>query len=292
MTLSLAWIRKVNKTEELVIATDSRLRFGCAWDCSPKIFPLSRGDCAICFAGNTMYAYPIMEQIRNAITMYPKSESRALDLCDLKGHLLRVVRKMETLIHDLPVGQKEIEAPDAYFIFSGYSWAKAEYKIWILYYNAARKQFEFQRSSTLHKNKIAVIGDDIEDAKEKILELAKARGLNRGEGFNMEPFEVLRDFCRDPTRHHIGGAPQILKIYKHMNAMPYAVYWPDKESKGRSLAGRPLLDYEMPNYLTLDPDTLKTEDYVPAPKPPRPTEGENQLQHHLPTGITGGSRGQ
>src|SRR5471032_3703856 len=41
----------------------SRLRFGCAWDCSPKIFPLSRGDCAICFAGNTMYAYPIMEQI-------------------------------------------------------------------------------------------------------------------------------------------------------------------------------------------------------------------------------------
>lgn len=238
-----------------------------------------------------MYAYPIMEQIRNAISMYPKSESRALDLCDLKGHLLRVVRKMETLIHDLPQGQKEKEAPDAYFIFSGYSWAKAEYKIWILYYNSARKQFEFQRPSTLHKNKIAVIGDDVGDAKEKILELVKERGLSKGSGFNMEPFEVLRDFCRDPARPHIGGAPQILKIYKHMNAMPYAVYWPNKESNGRSLAGRPLLEYEMPNYMTLDPDTLKTEDYLPPARPPLPIVPETPPPDHLPTGITGGSRG-
>src|SRR5689334_6193451 len=138
MTLSMAWIRRVNATEELIIATDSRLRFGCAWDCSPKIFLLTRGDCAICFAGNTMYAYPIMEQIRNAVGMYPKAESRAMDLCDLKGHVLRVVKSMESLIHDLPKGQKEKDAPDAYFILGGYSWAQAAFRIWILYYNGTR----------------------------------------------------------------------------------------------------------------------------------------------------------
>lgn len=268
MTLSLAWIRKINNTEELVIATDSRLRFGCAWDCSPKIFPLSRGDCAICFAGNTMYAYPIMEQIRNAITMYPKADTRALDLCDLKGHILRVVRKMESLIHDLPKGVKEKENPDALFIFGGYSWAKAEFKIWILYYNASRKQFEFRRTSTLHRNRIAIIGDHVGEATREILKLARSREIPSGTGFNMEPFEVLRDFCRDPGMPHIGGAPQVVKIYRHLNSMPYAVYWPDRASNGRSLMGRPLLDYEMASYLMLDPDTLKTEDYVPIPARP------------------------
>jgi hypothetical protein len=210
-----------------------------------------------------MYAYPIMEQIRNAIAMYPKARSRALDLCDLKGHILRVVQLMEGLVHDLPRGTKEKDAPDAHFIFAGYSWAKAEFKIWILYYNAARKRFEFQRTSTIHGNRIAIIGDDIKDARDKIGALARAREIPRSTGFNMEPFEVLRDFCRDEKRHQIGGAPQILKIYKHMNSMPYAVYWPDRQSQGRHLMGRPLLKYEMANYLMLDPDTLLTEDYVP-----------------------------
>jgi len=111
------------------------------------------------------------------------------------------------------------------------------------------------------------IGDDVKDAKSEVLKLARTRDIPKGNGFNMEPFEVLRDFCRDKNRHQIGGAPQVLKIYKHMNAMPYAVYWPTRESKGRSLMGRPLLEYEMANYLMLDPDTLKTEDYIPTLKP-------------------------
>jgi hypothetical protein len=206
-----------------------------------------------------MYAYPIMEQIRNAVNMHPKVQSRALDLCDLKGHILRVVRSMESLIHDLPNGQKIKDTPDAYFIFGGYSWAKAEFKIWILYYNVARKQFEFRKTSTLHRNKVAIVGDDVQDAKKEILKLAETKQLQSGVGFDMEPFEVLRDFCRDSKRPHIGGAPQIIKVYKHMNSMPYAVYWPTKSAGTKSLMGRPLLDYEMPSYLTIDPDTLKTE---------------------------------
>jgi len=170
---------------------------------------------------------------------------------------------MESLILDLPVGQTEKDAPEAFFIFAGYSWVNAEYKIWVLCFNAARKRFEFERPSTLHRNRMAIIGDDIQDAKAAILTFAKSRELEKGAGFNMEPFEVLRDFCRDSKRHYIGGAPQLLKVYKHMNAMPYSVYWPTKESGGRTFMGRPLLKYEMTNYLMLDPDTLKTEDYEP-----------------------------
>ena len=51
MTLSLAWVRSAGKTKDLVMATDSRMRAGRAWDVGPKILTLARTDCAICFAG-------------------------------------------------------------------------------------------------------------------------------------------------------------------------------------------------------------------------------------------------
>jgi hypothetical protein len=260
MTLSMAWIRRVNTVEELVFASDSRLRAGYAWDCAPKILPLSRGDCAVSFAGPTEYAYPIMEQIRNAIWMHPKVATRATDLCDLKGHSLRVVRHMESFIHDLPRGKEKKDPPDTEFIFAGYSWAKGIFKIWILEYVTARNQFEYRRTPTLNKNPIAIIGDYVEDARKEILELLKSRGKEEAMGFDMEPFEVLRDFCRDDSRKLVGGAPQVLKVCKHMNAMPYAIYWPDKRSGQKSLMGRPLLQYEKPSFLFLDPDTLSIEE--------------------------------
>jgi len=61
MTLSLAWIRSVGNVQELVMATDSRLRRGRAWDVAPKILTLPRTDCAICFAGDTDDAYPFTQ---------------------------------------------------------------------------------------------------------------------------------------------------------------------------------------------------------------------------------------
>lgn len=258
MTLSMAWVRKVNTIEELIIATDSRLRAGYAWDCAPKIFPLARGDCAICFAGDTSYAYPIMEQFRNAISMHLKTRSRALDVCDLRGRLLSVAKQMGGLVDDLPRGKRKKDPPDVQFIFAGYSWKRQGFRIWVIYYNAQTDQFEVRTPVTLHKNKFCAIGDDIQDAKRAILNLCKSRGVQPDKGFDMEPFEVLRDFCRDPARKHIGGAPQIVKVYKHMNNMPYAVLWPNGESNELSLLGRPLLDYEKPDYLSLDPDTLIT----------------------------------
>lgn len=205
--------------------------------------------------------------------MYPKSETRALDLCELKGHVLRVVQKMEGHLHDFPRGQGKPEL-DAYFIFCGYSWKEAEFKIWIMRYTPTIDEktgkpsgiFRFQKASHSHGNIIAAIGDHVKEAKNAICALARSRQILPGVGFDMEPFEVLRDFCRDDTKPHIGGSPQILKIYKHMNSMPYGVYWPNKQSNERTLFGRPLIDYEMPNYMMLDPDTLTTEDYVPPPK--------------------------
>lgn len=95
MTLVISWIRKAGpNTEELVTVSDSRVRFGCAWDCCPKIFPLERGDCVMAFAGWTGYGYPIVLQAVAAANMHKKLSSRALDLCALRGHLVRVANDM------------------------------------------------------------------------------------------------------------------------------------------------------------------------------------------------------
>lgn len=44
----------------------------------------------------------------------------------------------------------------------------------------------------------------------------------------MEPFEVLRDMLREKNEVKyplIGGSPQLIKIYKHLNRTPIAVKW-------------------------------------------------------------------
>ena len=78
MTLCISWIRKLKKHEELVIATDSRLRSNGSWNCSPKILTFARTDCAICFEGDTTFAYPMMIQLQTAVANYQKAISAGL----------------------------------------------------------------------------------------------------------------------------------------------------------------------------------------------------------------------
>jgi hypothetical protein len=268
MTLSISWVRNVANTQELIFATDSRLRAGYAWDCCPKILLLPRSDSAICFAGDTMYTYPMMLQMQAAIGMYPKSRSRAMDLYDMRHHTLEVFNGMRDYIHDLPKGTKEPESPDAFFILGGYSWQKNGFAIWLLHYDSSLKAFTFRPSSPWQggdgKKVIALAGDYTLEAKERLRQILKSRGKIGIGGFDMEPFEVLRDMLREgeasPKKYPlIGGPPQIVKIYRHMNTVPYAVYWPDKASGKVSVLGRPLLSYEKPTYLLFDPDTFEAK---------------------------------
>jgi hypothetical protein len=63
---------------------------------------------------------------------------------------------------------------------------------------------------------------------------------------------------RDSSFDLIGGAPQIIKVYKSCTHQPYAVFWPGKDKTSINLLGRPLLDYEQSRYLVLDTDAMTT----------------------------------
>ncbi len=263
MTLVAAWIRKFQGVEELVVASDSRLRFGCAWDYCPKVFPLPRGDSLLCFAGDTFYAYPMLMQLRTAISMNLKLASRAVDITDLRNYLVDIIEDLRNSVYDYPAAAKEEDKTDYKFIFAGYSWKFQEFKIWNIQYQANIKKFSFRSVGVNPKeqNKGRVylfIGDETNKARERLNRLLANRSvLGYGE-LNMEPLEVLVGMIRDGSSVAIGGPPQIAKVYRYMNSMPYNVYWPSRETGRITFYGRPLLRYERNNHFVLDPDTLET----------------------------------
>lgn len=264
MTLAVAWVRTVASTKELVVASDSRLRFGRAWDCCPKILPLPRQDAVICFSGDTQYAYPVMLQMSHAVAMHQKTLSRATDLTDLSGHLVRVLNAMHGEIHDLPHGETH-DQPEVAFMLAGYSWKVNDFRIWRYYFRPQDKTFGVRRAS-MHRKRTAgtkyyhFVGDNVSEAAGRLYQLLESRGRLHTGGLDMEPFEVLVTMIRDPAFTTIGGAPQIVKVYKHSNNMPYSVYWPNRASNNLTLWGRSLLSYERQRFLALDPDTLNIVD--------------------------------
>ena len=259
MTLSVAWIRSVGAVEELVFASDSRLRGGQAWDCCPNIMTLPRTDCLISFAGETSYAYPLMLQMIRSIEFYPPSLNRRTDIAVAKGHTLRVFNQMRGLIHELPVGDDNPGDPATLFLFGGFSWRRQDFRIWKLHYDQDIDKFTFRPTKSWKGQRegrkiVTFAGDAIDEAHERLVELLRRRRKLTTSGFNMEPFEVLRDMIRSPDYPTIGGAPQVAKVYRYMRTQFFAVRWPDNIGVPHAL-GRPALSYEKFETPIIDPDS-------------------------------------
>ncbi|MCD7441002.1 hypothetical protein K4B79_22595 [Streptomyces lincolnensis] len=243
MTLTMAWVRKVGETEEMIIASDSRLRSLGAWDAAPKIIPLPRGDAAIAFAGETNYAYPIMLQAINSINAYGGALSRRQPLAKLKGHLIRVVNLMLDQLTDIP--RDLWEAPAAFFLLAGYDWTTHEFKIWKLHFDKATRRFTFSPGNPWrgegHDEKVlSIIGDEIDEARAVLVEFLRTPDGIRPGAFDMEPMKALAFMIDSDRFHSIGGHIQMVKVYKALQCVPFII----SRDGTRSLMGRPLLDYE------------------------------------------------
>ena len=267
MTVAATWLRKVNNCEELLFISDSRLCGGHRWDECPKIFPMQRSDCALSFAGNTAYSYPMMMQIYFAMGEMIRVRSRAMDIKDLNGYVLKHINHMASCIYD---AADSLDIAQNQFLFGGYSWVDKEFKIWRYYYNKTEKEFQkdgkrhnFER----HFGNIGVIGDQAEQLKAELRRLLREKYGDHYEsyqsnGFDMEPFEAMRNILRKANKSDtIGGAPQVIKVYQHMNTKPIGVYWPEKSEdtfQNRTLMGRKMFDFEDTEYWFMDPDSLLT----------------------------------
>lgn len=261
----MAWIRDLGSIRELVIVSDSRLSGGQFWDANPKIMLLPRTDCVLSFSGSTFDAYPLMLQAFNTIETFAKLKSRAIDLADAKGHLLRTFNRSREFISNLPAGQRIPDPAEATFVLSGYSWRAKQFRIWKLHFDSEIKRYTFRPTHPWlgqegEAKVIAFIGDEepVQEAKARLVEKLRANNRLISGGLNMEPFEVLRDIIRSKVFPSVGGAPQMVKIYEHMNTHPFGVYWPDRGTGVISLLGRPLMAYEKPPSGIIDPDNPLT----------------------------------
>ena len=261
MTLGMAWVRQIGRTKEFVVAVDSRLSGGEAWDGCPKLLTLPRSDCVIAFSGNTHHAYPLMLQIQNAINMHRNSRDRTIDIIHMKGHLSRVWKEMSSAISSLPMGQDKPDPRDVTFLFGGYSWREHDFRFWKITGSSTDFQAKLPDRWGPNRDSLRIVffGDvePIAAAKKLLAKLMIARKKLPGGDFDMEPFEVLRDIIRANQFHSVGGPPQLVKIYQHMNTVPFALYWPNSADGRPTLLGRTLLDYEVAAWPILDPDKLE-----------------------------------
>jgi len=258
MTLSIAWVRKIRDTEELVFATDSRVRGGLEWDACPKLFTFDRSDCAMAFAGHTFYAYPNIQQIRATLDAIPKVKSGAADLSYVRHVALHVLESMRSSISGRVPGITDATDINTELLLGGYSWRTDRFMLWRLFFDAAIGKFRYDSAPRKRQILFAGNSDAVKDARTRIVTLVHERGV--GPHYNMEPFEVLRDICRGKLYIDIRGPVQLLKVYKHHNTMPYCIYWPTRASGTLTYLGRTLASFEDLPYFRLDPDTLQTLD--------------------------------
>lgn len=267
MTIAVAWFRKVHNCEELWFASDSRLCGGHRWDECPKIFPLQRSDCAISFAGDTGYAYPMMMQTYFALGELNRIKTRAMDIVDLNGYVLKHINHLASMVQDK--ADKE-SLSENQFLFGGFSWIEKRFKLWRYNYNKTEKIFQKHMARgkfDKHFGVIQVIGDQATTFKIELREVLRKKYGEKYEksqdnGFDLEPFEALCQLLRKAQKNDtIGGAPQVIKVYQHMNAVPVGVYWPQKEQnifENRTIMGRRMFEFEDTDHWFLDPITLRT----------------------------------
>jgi hypothetical protein len=202
-----------------------------------------------------------MLQTYNAILMHGAARDRAMDLPELKGHLLRVINQARSVVSNLPRGHMGPVLTDARFMFSGYSWRQKRFRCWTLHYDNEIDRFTFRPMTRWQAQKgaakeVAFVGDApvVRAAKSALVSLLRAKGKLIAGGLDMEPFEVLRDLLRSNRFDEIGGAPQVVKVYEYMKSHAFPLYWPSLASGQISLLGRPLLAYEKPAGKIIDPD--------------------------------------
>ena len=212
MTVSAAWIRKVHDCEELVFISDSRLCGGLRWDECPKLTTLPGENCILAFAGDTGYAYPMMMQIRHALSGYTRIECGSMDITDLNGQVLKHANHLMKSVYDLP---DKNAIPDVEFLFGGYSWVEKRFKIWRYYYDKhdkwLAKDGKNHRIIKSINGNFSAIGDQKETLKKELRELLKRKygeaiDDSQNISLDMEPFEALCQLLKRATpADTIGG---------------------------------------------------------------------------------------
>jgi hypothetical protein len=155
---------------------------------------------------------------------------------------------------------EDMKIPDCTFILGGYSWLRRSFQLWKIRYTKELKRFHYDSATTLCGKKAIFAGDAwtlLKDETLRILRNQRGHALGKNP-LNLEPLEALRNLLKNEDRAlSIGGAPQFVKVYQHLNAEVIPMYWPVNQRSTATYLGRKLLPYERIDDWVLDLDTME-----------------------------------
>ncbi len=265
MTLSIAWTRKAGHSHELIVASDSRLTSVGHVDICQKIFPLSRGDSFFAFCGDTIVAFPVIFQLQSAIENFLKAADRTEDITHLLHRVLTLVNAYRLAWSDTSQADVDNTNETTRFLFGGWSWRYGKFFIYPIQYDKHEGRFlHVSSKKTLKKlglpkgEMCLAIGNYTAEFRYSLRAMIVKNGL---QSLNYEPLEILASMLSNPKftdrrgtqtflrakdpSGAIGGAPQALKVYQHLNIRPIAIRWPKADANQPvTLFGRPLFKWE------------------------------------------------
>ncbi len=253
MTLCVSWIRKVNDKEELIFATDSCLSGGERWHSGVKLFELPRKDCLICFAGATYRAYPLILNLISSIKFDKHLTNTNTDINEVLDYLTNLFTSLCNSISGYGNMDFKDVLGDFTFLFGGYSWKEAKFKLWRLSYNFDMQAFGHDQV-TGDGMFFSFIGDELEKAEEFLVKEITDNGKILSREFDMEPFKVLLSMIREDEFDSIEGAIQLAKIHPPGATEFLGVYWPSIKGN-KTFLGKDVSFDNNPNVNFIDPDT-------------------------------------
>lgn len=247
MTLVVAWTRTTGSGRELWLISDSRLSGGKFWDYGPKIFGAGRSDAIIAFAGETDWTYPLISQVSSYIESFVNLRDRVIDVSEAYEKILELLN--DSLAFVTGAVHESMGKPDCSFIFSGYSVRRNDFFIRRIVYHVERKRFESRSPRKLRGEYLTYIGDKgpVGAIVRRLSKNAPA-DICKNARLDMEPAEAFFEVLISKKFEEIGGAPQVSKIYQHMNQRHFGVYWPPDvpiEKQSIYLRGRRLKSYDV-----------------------------------------------
>lgn len=250
MTLVVTWTRTTGTGRELWLMSDSRLSGGKFWDYGPKIFGTGRSDAMIAFAGETDWTYPLISQISSYVESFVNLRDRVIDVSEAYEKILELLNDSLDFVSDAI--DESLTMPNCSFIFAGYSVRRNDFFIRRIYFHAGRKRFESRGPRTLKGEYLTYIGDKgpVDSIVRRLPKETPADRCNNSR-LGMEPAQAFFDVLTSKRFSEIGGAPQVAKIYQHMNQKHIGVYWPpnvpsDEQNiylRGRCLKAYDVLDH-------------------------------------------------
>jgi len=263
MSMCMAWVRKKHDgDEELIVATDSIFTGnGESWENGIKLFELPRADCVIAFVGVTVKAYTLILNLISSIKLDERLKNQytpLLEVVEYVSELFTVLIKNS--INETSQDVHRLRA-EAKFLFSGWCWRENRFRIWEVAYDRDIESFLPTEQEQCSLSGLCAFIVDPEEKKEMATQKLKELRADKSKDdlIGMEPLRVLIDISKDTSIREIGGATQIVKIYRSGTSEFFGIYWSSIEGKPH-FQGRKFEEHNRPKERYFDPDTLEVID--------------------------------